>query len=94
MPHARGDEPAFVALEDGTIAGMPHARGDEPPSRSGQSPAERSMPHARGDEPDYKTRITDFMLVCPTHVGMNRDAWSGKGEALRMPHARGDEPCT
>ena len=33
-----------------------------------------------------------MLLVCPTHVGMNRKQSTDVYKWYRLPHARGDEP--
>ena len=31
-----------------------------------------NLPHARGDEPDNAMSLLGDVMICPTHVGMNR----------------------
>ena len=50
--------------------------------------ASLNLPHARGDEPNI---ISKNLLICPTHVGMNRIRCE-QPVMLNLPHARGDEP--
>gem|GEM_PF-1860084 len=51
------------------------------------------MPHACGDEPNYSQTSKVSHIVCPTHVGMNRqNIRMGIGRGC-MPHACGDEPA-
>ena len=40
--------------------------------RASVSAGETHLPHARGDEPPVCFLDHGFLVICPTHVGMNR----------------------
>ena len=50
------------------------------------------LPHARGDEPHTGGNWDKGIVICPTHVGMNRGVADMIIVTTNLPHARGDEP--
>ena len=51
------------------------------------------LPHVRGDEPVLGVCGGDHVVICPTYVGMNRNAFCFSLSIVNLPHVRGDEPA-
>ena len=71
---------------------IPHTRGDEPNLRRSDCVALLRIPHTRGDEPSGDVFELKYLVVFPTHVGMNRQEAPTLTPLIRIPHTRGDEP--
>ena len=53
---------------------LPHTRGDESEAHVTSGFMDQGLPHTRGDEPARLSAETLPASVCPTRVGMNREA--------------------
>ena len=92
IPHTRGDEPRRTAIMVARSVSIPHTCGDEPERDVLSRRSAVRIPHTVGMNRLCRRAIQYYLIVFPTHVGMNRHLAFCAQLLVCIPHTRGDEP--